>query len=51
MVEKALIWGLIALTLVIVLSTIGEHLVHQAERLQCAFEGAQVCVIDGDMNK
>lgn len=51
MVEKALLWALIALALVVTVSAVGEQLVHQAERIQCAFEQATVCVIDGDMNK
>lgn len=51
MVEKALLWALVALTLVVVLAAIGEQFTHQAERIQCAFENAKVCVIDGEMNK
>lgn len=48
MVERALLTALVALALVGAFSAISTALHKQSERLQCAFERAQVCIIDGD---
>lgn len=47
MVEKALLIGLVALAIVGAAGLIADALTRQAERLECAFEKAQVCIIDG----
>lgn len=51
MVERALLYALIALALVGAASAVGTALNKMTERLECGWQQVQVCIIDGDHNE